>query len=327
MGKDTLAQLWKEYEDYLETDDTDQSWRMKFPSGILALNQALGDSEGVPWGIMQLIGDEAHGKTTLSFDFLAQAQRKGLKEVKLPDGRLINAAILDFERTYDPKYARINGVDTSKVLKLVTPYAETSFDITLELMAQGLQFIIIDSIPMLIPKSEDGKSMEDSSKMASEASVLGRGMKRMNQIGYNADALIICINQWRSNITNAPHASEKKPYGARIFKHIAKYNIELSRVSRDHERMTINAFVAKTKAGANGRKIEYDIKQGKGIDYAAHVIALAIDYDIVQMAGKGRYSYGELKAHGKDAATSTFPIEEISAKVMKAMREEDNDGE
>ena len=319
---DNLAAIWKQYEDWLEFSDTDNSWRSLYSSGVLALDLALGNINGIPQGLMQIIGDEAHGKTTLAYTFLANAQRQGLKDVTLPNGKVINALFLDFERTYDPTYAKTIGVDIDKVLKVVTPYAEQSFDITTELLNAGLQFVIIDSISTIIPKSEEDKTMMDNVKMASEASVISRGLKRINQLAYNADAFVIIINQWRANMSPMAQ-TEKKPYGVRILKHIVKYTIELARIERKDTRMTIQAFVSKTKAGAIGRKIQYDIDHGNGIDIPRHIISLAVDHGIVEKAGAWFYypskSDPKYKAQGENNASTILPVAEIKSKLIQEL--------
>jgi recombination protein RecA len=324
MPKTNLASLWKQYEAYVETDQTDQTWRRKFPSGILALNDALGDLDGVTQGLMHIVGPEAVGKTTLAFDFLAQAQKAGLTEIDGPDGP-INALFLDFERTYDPDYARICGVDTSKVLNIITPYDEQAFDLALALMLEGIQFVIVDSIPMVVPMSEEDKSMQDNAKMAAEAQLLGRATKRFVRLAKNTDALVIYLNQWRANISPMAH-TDKKYYGAKILAHAVKYTIELTRTKRDEREMTIQAFVAKTKEGANGRKIEYKIIQGHGIYHEQHILGLALDYGIVEKGGAWYYYPSkqdqQYKGQGEENAIKNLPIEEIKARVLLAMREE-----
>jgi recombination protein RecA len=311
MPKTNLASIWKQYEAYVETDQTDQSWRMRFPSGILALNAALGDLDGVPQGLMHIVGGEAHGKTTLAYDYLAQAQKRGLKEIDGPNGP-INALFLDFERTYDAEYAAACGVDTRKVLKIVTPYDEQAFDLAHALMAEGIQFVIVDSIPMDVPQSEEDKEMTDAPKMANEATLLGRATKRFVRLAYNADALVIYLNQWRANISPMAR-TDKKYYGAKILAHAVKYTIELVRKDRSDKDMTIQAFVAKTKAGANGRKIEYSITQGRGINHNQHTLSLAVDYGIVERKGAWFYYPSRdnptYKAQGEDNACTELPME------------------
>jgi recombination protein RecA len=315
-ASDTLSALFREYDDYLRFSDSAENGS-KFDTGLPSLNRAVGDIDGLPFGLTQIIGDSGVGKTTLSLQILAHSQHD-LKSVSI-NGRDINALFLDFERTYDKDYAEILGVDTSKVLQVVTPFAEATFDIAIEFLKAGLQFIIIDSLPMIIPNSEAEKTMEDNVKMAAEASVIGRGLKRLNQLAFNADAIIIVLNQWRSNISPMAR-TEKKPYGARIVNHIMKTTIELARIKRENDRNLIEAYVSKTKIGAIGKKINYELVHGLGIDIDQHVFQLAVDYGIVSQTGKGRYEYNSVKAHGDKQATAMYPMAEIYKKVIEAMR-------
>jgi RecA/RadA recombinase len=329
MAKDTLAALWREYEGYLHYADEDVSNRMRFPTGLIALNKAIGDLQGFTSGIVQILGAEATGKTTLTFSILAASQKSGLKEVRLPDGRIINALFLDFERTFDRKYAQALGVDVSKVLVIKTPFAEQTFNLAERLLVEGIQLIIIDSIAMVIPESEAEKTFEDSPKIASEAQVIGRFLKRANQLADDADALVLVINQYRSNIS-AMARTEKKAYGAWILRHIIKLTVELSRIKNEDTRMHIQAFVQKNKMGAIGKKIVYEIEHGKGIDVMQHILRLAKELDIIQEKGKGRFEYNGVKAHGEKKALAAFPMDEIEQKVIAAMEsyhieEEDED--
>jgi hypothetical protein len=117
--------------------------------------------------------------------------------------------------------------------------------------------------------------------------------------------------------------TDKKAYGARIIQYAVRVSIALERIKREDKRMVIQAFVEKTKLGATGKKITFEIEHGSGIDSAQHILALAIENNIVQMAGKGRYSYGELKAHGEQKALEIFPMNEIKMKVIEVMHSED----
>lgn len=321
-----LSALWKQYEDYLEPGNKDTSNRMHFPSGIPGLDKALGSLDGMTRGIIQIIGDEATGKTTLALQILAQVQKtRNLVEIEAPDNGTYNALFLDLEHTYDAEYARSLGVDTSKLLVLEMPYAETHFNIAEALVLAGLQFIIIDSIAMVIPEAEEEKGLNDNVKIAGEAALIGRALKRLNALAYSSDTLVLMINQWRSNMS--PMAMvEKKPYGARIIKHVIKATIELTRIKREDTRMVIQAFVAKNKMGALGSKITYEIEHGNGIDIDQHILKLALDYDIVEYSKPWWYypdkQTAKYKGQGDQNAVKNFPMEEIKQLVIEHIQKD-----
>ena len=75
------------------------------PSGVLALDMALGVG-GLPKGrIVEIFGAEGGGKTTVSLMAIAEAQKKGGI-----------AAFIDAEHALSPTYAQKLGVDINNLL-------------------------------------------------------------------------------------------------------------------------------------------------------------------------------------------------------------------
>ena len=324
MAKDMLAQLLREYDQYLSYGDTPLD-HIYFPTSVLGLNIAMGNVRGVrSRAIIQVLGDPGRGKTTLSLEMLGNAQRKGiLTDIKLPNGKVINAAFADFERTFDSDYAEALGVDTSKVYIIRTPFAEQTFEIILALYEAGLQFAIVDSIAMIIPKSEDGKDMtKDNPKVAAEAAALQRFLKLAVQHVFDANGLLILINQYRANMNQMGNASDKKAYGARAIQYVMQVSIDLRKIATEINRMRIKAFVEKTKQGAGGKAIEFDIIQGAGIDRAFHLAELGVENEVIEKAGAWYYYPNKKdathRAQGK-GQTPNLPLDEIEAKLIEIL--------
>ncbi|CAM2079216.1 MAG: Protein RecA [uncultured Clostridium sp.] len=75
------------------------------PTGLLALDIALGIG-GVPKGrIMEIYGPESSGKTTIALSIIAESQKLGGA-----------AAFVDAEHALDPSYARKLGVNTDELI-------------------------------------------------------------------------------------------------------------------------------------------------------------------------------------------------------------------
>src|ERR1017187_2325148 len=73
-------------------------------SGIPALDAALGIG-GFPRGrIIEIVGPESSGKSTIAIHLVAEAQKMGL-----------NCAYIDVEYALDPKYMRALGVNTDEI--------------------------------------------------------------------------------------------------------------------------------------------------------------------------------------------------------------------
>lgn len=318
-SKQSLSKMLLENRDYIRIG-SDEKERHYFPSSIIGLNYAVADNNGrgIPGGsIVQLLAKEKRGKTTIALDFLANAQRSGIREIEISIGknetRIINAAYVDFERSFDPVYARSLGVDTDKLLLVETEYAEQSFDLVEALFAEGLQFVIVDSIAGVVAQSEEDKSHMDNEKIGAEAKAIQRFMKRSLALTDIANAILIVINQWRKNIS--PMAiKDLKPYGAMSIQNWIKATIVLERIKNTETRATVQAFIEKTKFGPEAKKIEFDLVFGKGPDIDRHILLLAQEHDII--TGTTWLQYGDLKAQGIKNAASIFPMEEIKRKVI-----------
>src|SRR5436853_7036854 len=88
------------------------------PTGVLALDAALGVG-GVPRGrVVEIYGPESSGKTTLGYHIIAEAQREGGV-----------AAFIDAERALNPEYARNVGVDIDNMAISQANCGEHALDI------------------------------------------------------------------------------------------------------------------------------------------------------------------------------------------------------
>lgn len=314
-GVKSAAAYWKDYEEYLGLG-SELPEPKYFPSGLVAIHYALSANGGIPGGsIIQLLGEAGHGKSTFSMDLLAQAQSTGLQDVNI-GGRIINAVVLDFERSFDPDYAELFGVDTTKVLHVQTKFAEDSFNIAETALLEGVQFVLVDSIGMLVSKEEADKDFNDPEKVAAEAKALGRFVKHANAY-MDRNALVVVINQYRANLKQIGNAPEKKAYGARIMQYANKLTLELRRIKQDGERDHIEVFVQKNKLGGRkGIKLEFQIVSTEGIDYGQHLLDLAEEFGIVNKRGAWYY-YGDYKAQGSDKAKKELPMDLIKEEIEK----------
>lgn len=327
MATKGLTKLLAEFDDYFDFADEVQE-HQTYPSSILGLNYALNNMQGIPGGtIMQIVGDTGTGKTTLALDFLANAQKRGIKELEITNGkkgvRTINAAFIDFERTFDANYASLIGVDVSKVLLITSKWGEQAFALLEALLDEGLQFAIVDSIPMFIPQSEEDKSVTENEKMASRAGVLSRVLPRLINLVAEADALVIILNQFRAELNQMTRRT-KKPFGARVMQYISKLTLELARIENKDGKMQIKAIVEKSKINSvAGRSVEYQIVHTQGINVNQHILELALQFGIVDKAGAWYYYPDRVaptvRAQGEDKALETMPFDEIKEKVMKVL--------
>ena len=95
-------------------------------SGAISIDAALGTG-GFPRGrVCEIFGPESSGKTTISLQVIAEAQKRGGM-----------AAFIDVEHALDPIYARKLGVDVDNLLVSQPDYGEQALEITAALVASG----------------------------------------------------------------------------------------------------------------------------------------------------------------------------------------------
>ena len=95
-------------------------------TGSISFDAALGVG-GVPRGrVIEVFGPESSGKTTISLQIIAEAQRAGGL-----------AAFVDAEHALDPAYAKKLGVDIDNLLVSQPDYGEQALEIIEALVRSG----------------------------------------------------------------------------------------------------------------------------------------------------------------------------------------------
>ena len=112
-------------------------------SGSLAIDVALGIG-GLPRGrVVEIYGPESSGKTTLTLQVIAEAQKVGG-----------TAAFVDAEHALDPQYAENLGANVEDLLVSQPDTGEQALEITDMLVRSGaVDIVVIDSVAALTPKS------------------------------------------------------------------------------------------------------------------------------------------------------------------------------
>jgi recombination protein RecA len=108
-------------------------------TGSLGLDIALGVG-GLPRGrVIEIYGPESSGKTTLTLQVIAEAQRTGG-----------TAAFVDAEHALDPVYAAKLGVNVQDLLVSQPDTGEQALEITDMLVRSGaVDIVVIDSVAAL----------------------------------------------------------------------------------------------------------------------------------------------------------------------------------
>jgi len=174
-------------------------------SGSRVLNQILTKTTNIGYirgRIYEIFGPEGCGKTTLMLEAAADCCKKGSKGV-----------IVDAEHAINLEYAKELGVDFAKI-ELYEPYTgEDIFEIIIDSVNKGVDFIGIDSVAAMVPTSEFEAGM-DQEQMGAHARMIGKGLRKlMPLMKRDTAATIIFINQLRVKIGVAYGNPETRPGG------------------------------------------------------------------------------------------------------------------
>lgn len=168
----------------------------RLPTGIFPLDLASGG--GFPMGRVSLVyGPESSNKTNITLKALAAGQ------VMYPDKV---GVFVDAEGSYDPDWAALMGIDTSRLIVMSPEYAEQAVDMVEGfLYAKDVFAVVLDSVAALTTQNEIDSSAE---KMAvgGASAVVGKmfrkatvSFNRMRNQGLMPPAFI-GINQIRHKI-------------------------------------------------------------------------------------------------------------------------------
>lgn len=159
------------------------------PTGSLSLDIALGIG-GLPMGrIIEIYGPESSGKTTLTLELIAQAQKKG----KI-------CAFIDAEHALDPVYAKKLGVNVEDVFISQPDTGEQALEICETLVRSGgIDVVVIDSVAALVPKAEIEGEMGDN-HVGLQARLMSQALRKLTGIVKQANCMVVFINQLRMKI-------------------------------------------------------------------------------------------------------------------------------
>jgi recombination protein RecA len=281
------------------------------PTGSVGLDLALGVG-GLPRGrVVEIYGPESSGKTTLTLQAIAQAQKAGGV-----------CAFIDAEHALDVVYARKLGVRIEDLLVSQPDHGEQALEIADKLVATGaVDLIVIDSVAALVPKAEIEGEMGDA-HMGLQARLMSQALRKLTAATNRNNTCVVFINQLRMKI-GVMYGNPETTTGGNALKFYASVRLDIRKtgVIKNGETPVgtkTRVKVVKNKVAPPFREAEFEILYGMGVNWAGELVDLASEAGLLEKSG-AHYSWkGERVGQGREAACRWMAENPAVAEEMRA---------
>ena len=306
FGKGTIMRLGGEaYKSEVEV----------IPTGALSLDIALGVG-GVPRGrVVEIFGPEGGGKTTLSLQIIANAQRLGG-----------TAAFVDAEHAMDPAYAKKLGVDIDNLLVSQPDNGEQALEITEALVrSAAVDVVAIDSVAALVPRAEIEGEMGDA-QVGLQARLMSQALRKLTAAISKSKTCVIFINQIREKIGVMFGSPETTP-GGRALKFYSSVRLDIRRIGSIkagdvHVGNRVRVKVSKNKVAPPFRRAEFDMMYNEGISREGSLLDVALENDVIEKSGTWFSYKGNRIGQGRENAKSYLKKNpEVAKEIEETLRE------
>ena len=307
-------------------DDAFASTIEVIPTGAMNLDAAIGIG-GIPRGrISEIYGPESSGKTTVSLQVIANAQRLGGI-----------AAFVDAEHALDVRYARKLGVDVDNLLVSQPDTGEQALEIAEVLIrSNAIDVVVIDSVAALVPRAEIEGEMGDT-HVGLQARLMSQALRKLTGAVSRSNTAVVFTNQIRIKV-GVMFGSPETTSGGRALKFYASLRLDIRRIGaiKDGQDVIGNRTrvkVVKNKCAPPFKQAEFDIHYDEGVSHTALLIDLGVDHEIVEKSGSW-FSYGDLRLGQGKENSKIFLVEnpdiaeEIEVRLRAALGlDRENQGE
>ncbi len=264
-------------------------------TGSLGLDIALGIG-GLPKGrVVEIYGPESSGKTTLTLQVIAEAQKKGGI-----------CAFIDAEHALDPVYARKLGVKVEDLLISQPDTGEQALEIADTLVRSGaVDVLVIDSVAALTPKAELEGDMGDSLP-GLQARLMSQALRKLTGSISKSGTMVIFINQIRMKI-GVMFGNPETTTGGNALKFYASVRLDIRRIGQiKHQEEPVGnqtrVKVVKNKVAPPFKQVEFDIMYGEGISKTGELVDLGVKAGIVEKSGAWLSYDGNRIGQGRENA-------------------------
>ncbi len=239
---------------------------------------------GIPRGaITEIFGDEGIGKSSVSLQIVAAAQRQGLR-----------CLWADVEWSYDTRYASSLGVDNKKVGIIRERMAEATLDtLETEVDAGNWDLVVLDSIGGILPRAEAEKD-SDGKTIGGQAKLIAKFCRKIVPSLSIQNTALIVINH---SFTDLMSGKLMTSGGKKLAYHKAlsirlkpKFGVVALKQGDRKVGKAVVGEVRKNKfAATEGMELDAQLIFGSGFSAAADLLGDAIDKEVITKKGVTYY--------------------------------------
>ena len=313
-----LAQIERQFGkgSMMRLGDQEQLAIPSVSTGSLGLDVALGIG-GLPRGrVVEIYGPESSGKTTLTLQVIAEAQKAGG-----------TCAFIDAEHALDPQYAQALGVDTDNLLVSQPDTGEQALEICDMLVrSAAVDVVVVDSVAALTPKAEIEGEMGDT-HVGLQARLMSQALRKMTGNIKQANTMVIFINQIRMKI-GVMFGSPETTTGGNALKFYSSVRLDIRRIGavKNGDEVVGNETrvkVVKNKVAPPFRQTEFQILYGAGIHRTGEILELGVQQGIVEKSGAWYAYKGDRIGQGrKNAADFLDEHPEMKEEIEATIRQQ-----
>ncbi|MEH6617785.1 MAG: recombinase RecA, partial [Porticoccus sp.] len=261
-------------------------------TGSLGLDVALGIG-GLPKGrVVEIYGPESSGKTTLTLQVIAEAQKAGG-----------TCAFVDAEHALDPIYAGKLGVNVDDLLVSQPDTGEQALEVTDMLVRSGtIDVLVVDSVAALTPRAEIEGEMGDH-HVGLQARLMSQALRKLTGNIKHANCLVIFINQIRMKI-GVMFGNPETTTGGNALKFYSSVRLDIRRIGAVKEGDEVvgnetRVKVVKNKVSPPFKQCEFQILYGQGINHLGEIVDLGVKCGLVDKSGAWYAYKGNKIGQGK----------------------------
>jgi recombination protein RecA len=289
------------------------------PTGIFSLDVALGVG-GLPRGrIVEIYGPESGGKSALSMQVCAMAQKAG--------GYV---GYLDVENAFDPMWAESAfGIDPDRCAFGQPDNGNKVFNLIRDMCVSGaFDVIVVDSVAAMRTEAQAEADLGDENRIGQHAKMMSDGLKWLTPIVAQTRSVVIFVNQIRMD--PGAYGNPETTTGGRALRFYASVRIEVRSAAskriigpdKDPIGQLCSAKVVKNKVAPPHRRAEWDLYYATGISTEGALLDAAVKTGVVEKnsATYTEVATGERIAVGKDKAKAQILADpELEARLTEAL--------